>query len=458
MILGPNGTLAMGFGFNVSDLVSGALFESDATVAGLEGAALEITGSALATHNTGTLAVGELRVDSAAYELTGDSTLAVARDEYVGYSGAGDFFQVGGTHTVGGSLYVGYEVEGSGLCYMGGGALSVAGDEHVGHSGAGQFLQDDGSHAVTGALNLGTLSGSSGTLELLGGAVTADRLVVGSAGAGTLALGGGSASLVTVGSAMELGPGGRIAATAGSTIELTGAWGNNSTDGAAFGPFGLEMGSRFNVAAHGPHGIASYEVGGGDYGPIGPGYYENFALGDFQVTSRTTTLVDLVANDPEADGTANALYVDTLRIADGATLVLNGHNVYYHNWDGSAGWGGALVNSGAALWAPGPGDFDGNAAVGLGDFSLFAGEYGLTEGEIGWDRRYDLDRNGAIGLGDFSLFAGLYGTVYTYGGPGAPVTSAPEPVTVALVALSGLALVRPRRWRAQRVGMPGRDR
>jgi hypothetical protein len=288
-------------------------------------------------------------------------------------------------------------------------------------------------------LILGLWPSSSGTYQQSGGTLTASGLDVGIAGCGGLNL-NGYAGRVTVTGTASLGAAGSMSAVAGSTVDLGGDWTNASIDGGAFGAFGLEAGSHFNMTGT----SQSYEAGAGDYGAIGPAYYANFAIGHFQVMSGTTTLVDVVANDPDADGTANALYVDTLRIADGATLSLNGQNVYYHNWDQSAGWSGMLVNSGAALWAPGPGDFDDNAAVGLGDFSLFAGKYGKTPGDVGWDANVDIDRNGAIGLGDFSLFAGLYGTTYTYGGPGAPVTSVPEPATLGLLAIGAVALVRHR--------------
>ena len=55
------------------------------------------------------------------------------------------------------------------------------------------------------------------------------------------------------------------------------------------------------------------------------------------------------------------------------------------------------------------GDFNGDGWVNLSDFSLFAQNYGLSEGESSYDSLYDLDKNGRIGLGDFSIFAQNYG-------------------------------------------------
>ena len=55
-------------------------------------------------------------------------------------------------------------------------------------------------------------------------------------------------------------------------------------------------------------------------------------------------------------------------------------------------------------------DFDGDGAVGFTDFLQFAGVFGLTRGDAGYDARYDLDGNGMIGFSDFVIFAGSFGT------------------------------------------------
>ena len=54
-------------------------------------------------------------------------------------------------------------------------------------------------------------------------------------------------------------------------------------------------------------------------------------------------------------------------------------------------------------------DFDGDGNVGFGDFVLFAANFGLSQGDEGYDARYDLDGNGAIGFSDFLIFAGAFG-------------------------------------------------
>ncbi len=54
-------------------------------------------------------------------------------------------------------------------------------------------------------------------------------------------------------------------------------------------------------------------------------------------------------------------------------------------------------------------DFDGDGTVGFGDFVQFAGKFGLSQDDDGFDARFDLDGNGAIGFGDFLIFAGAFG-------------------------------------------------
>ena len=54
-------------------------------------------------------------------------------------------------------------------------------------------------------------------------------------------------------------------------------------------------------------------------------------------------------------------------------------------------------------------DFDGNGTVGFTDFVQFAAQFGLSQGDAGYDARFDLDGNGAIGFSDFLIFAQSFG-------------------------------------------------
>ena len=54
-------------------------------------------------------------------------------------------------------------------------------------------------------------------------------------------------------------------------------------------------------------------------------------------------------------------------------------------------------------------DFDGDGVVGISDFLLFATRFGLSQGDAGYDARFDLDGDGTIGIGDFLIFVDAFG-------------------------------------------------
>ncbi len=115
---------------------------------------------------------------------------------------------------------------------------------------------------------------------------------------------------------------------------------------------------------------------------------------------------------------------DTVKLWDVATrtniATLEGHtgsvNSVAFSPDGrllaSASWDGTIL-----LWDMSPyitsqpptPDFDGDGTVGFGDFLLFAAAFGQSQGDAGYDARYDLDEDGTIGFGDFLIFAGAFG-------------------------------------------------
>jgi hypothetical protein len=67
--------------------------------------------------------------------------------------------------------------------------------------------------------------------------------------------------------------------------------------------------------------------------------------------------------------------------------------------------GALLINVNAGL----QGDFSGDGEVGFSDFILFAQQFGLQEGNLGFDPTFDLVRDGEIGFADFISFALLFG-------------------------------------------------
>ena len=53
-------------------------------------------------------------------------------------------------------------------------------------------------------------------------------------------------------------------------------------------------------------------------------------------------------------------------------------------------------------------DFNGDGRVDFTDFLLFTAQYGLRQGNPGYDARYDLDGDGTIGFGDFLIFGSAF--------------------------------------------------
>ena len=54
-------------------------------------------------------------------------------------------------------------------------------------------------------------------------------------------------------------------------------------------------------------------------------------------------------------------------------------------------------------------DFDGDGTIGFGDFVIFAGVFGSSEGDEKYDAKYDLNGDGEIGFSDFVIFAQAFG-------------------------------------------------
>ena len=54
-------------------------------------------------------------------------------------------------------------------------------------------------------------------------------------------------------------------------------------------------------------------------------------------------------------------------------------------------------------------DFDADGFIGFGDFLRFAGQFGLSDSQEGFDATFDIDGNGSVGFTDFLVFASGFG-------------------------------------------------
>jgi hypothetical protein len=127
------------------------------------------------THSVSWVMRLGVSVGSGAYELSGNGILNVgssadsSSEEDIGFSGSGEFTQTGGTHTVNGELALGYNKNSTGTYDLSSGDLIVMSHEDIGLSGTGTFTQSGGTHTVNGFVRLGYNSGSTGTYSLSSG-------------------------------------------------------------------------------------------------------------------------------------------------------------------------------------------------------------------------------------------------------------------------------------------------
>ena len=168
------------------------------------------------------------------YNLSG-GTLTAAKNEIVGDAGTGFFNQTGGSNKISGGHHLYLANDASNISPTGGtytlsaGTLEVnGGNEYVGYNRVGAFIQSGGTNTVTGDIYVGFNTGSSGTYNQTGGMTTCNYLQVGNGLStnttyklsGTASL---SADTATVRGSLEITSGGTMNSTGFTTIEAIGS-------------------------------------------------------------------------------------------------------------------------------------------------------------------------------------------------------------------------------------------
>ena len=304
--------------------------------------------------------------------------------------------------------------------------------EAIGFLGTGSFIQTGGTHTVDYQLYVGDYAGSNGTYTISAGSLSVPEFYIGhdyTGSRGTLNITGSAAS-ITVSARMDFAGDSIFTAVPGSTIHMTGSiFKNYNTDPSDLaGLSNLEL-----IFEGGSGGVANFEVASEDMGAVIGGWTDNFALGTLTlggIDVGKIQLRDTFNNQPGIE----ALYVSNLNIGAGSYLDLNGLNLYY--LEGSIDPAATIVYNGGNLVELLPGDFDLDGDVDGVDFGLWQSGYPTASGaSLG-----DVDGDGDVDGVDFGIWQANYPT-----NMGSAATMIPEPATLGLLILGGLALLRRRK-------------
>ena len=272
---------------------------------------------------------------SGTYNLSGNpamSNLVVNYNEYISYSGTGTFNQYGGSHTVGGDLYLGYNSGSSGTYNLSGdpsaSILTVNGKEYIGYYGTGMFNQSGGSHTVTGALTISENPGtSSGTYNLSGGTLTVNGGITNN---DTLNYSGGTltTNLTNNGNVNLSGSGTR---TVNGDVTNNGTFKVTNTTAVYTGTFTNNGTYISDPAVNKFYNLiitqTGYLQGGTSDQFLISGYFQNMSTSTLWNTS--DALLGFDGSGLHSLYEAKDCYWDTLKIFDGNSISLNGTGSLY---------------------------------------------------------------------------------------------------------------------------------
>jgi hypothetical protein len=235
------------------------------------------------------------------------------------------------------------EVSGAGLSvYTMTAGADLTADRVVIASGQGEVgivdMAAGSTLTVTGSVDVGEqdpaggITSAQGGLRMTGGTLSAATLSLGRSTAPTTGVGRlivlGGADII-VHETLHVGAAGDIFAPGGLQITMDSADLENESSTSR-----LSLAASFNKLTlqfeGNPVAYNTLEIACGDYGLSEDGFAGNFALEELLIGSASSLgmaqLVDLFDNAPTDD----ILYVDTLHIFDGSSFDLNGLTVYYH--------------------------------------------------------------------------------------------------------------------------------
>ena len=317
-------------------------------------------------ENTDNLIIGYNVGSSGTYTLSaGGISFYQISGEYVGYSGAGAFFQTGGTQSFNFSdLILGVNSTGNGTYTLSGGVLNMApyNNDVIGEAGSGTFNQTGGSHTLSqfNKLIIGDASGGVGVYNLSAGllSVTNSGEFFGfNGGSGIFNQTGGTHTISTTSLYLGYAPGssGTINLSAGS-MTFSGT-SNAEYLGYYTGATGVinQSGGTHTITA-----VGTYLA------------YSNGASGTYSLSNGAT----LTVNDNFNVGYAgNGIYNQT-----GGTASLGGQGIFVGYTNGASG----TVNlSGGTFTVPGSAGAEFVGFSGTGVFNQSGGTNAIPNGGLG---------------------------------------------------------------------------
>lgn len=197
--IGPYAGSTGSFTFNgtgsASSMALGQLY------VGLRGNGSFLMGSGATATVSSQLVVGYFDTSTSASFVQNGGTITTP-STFIGVDGNASFEQASGSHTVSGTLYLGYGPSGGGSYTLSGGTLS-SNNAYIGRAGTGSLVQKGGVHTVTNTLTVGQLNSASGSYTFSGGTLNVGSLRRGE-GSATFNWTGGT---LNVTSALDVAPG-----------------------------------------------------------------------------------------------------------------------------------------------------------------------------------------------------------------------------------------------------------
>jgi len=176
----------------------------------------------------------------------------------------------------------------------------------------------------------------------------------------------------------------------------------------------LSIGGDFNCAVDNPNNFnvvnatiemkgaaQTFEMMSTDFGAVEDGFDQsNFTIGSLQIASGSTLqLVD--AHDNSEGGSNETMYVDSITIQAGATLLTNGMVVYTHQaqLDGSVDDEGNII-----IIEENPADLNGDGIVNVHDILMLIGAWGPCP-----DCSADINNDDVVNIHDLLIMIGAWG-------------------------------------------------